>query len=47
MYKNEDGDLIIKKETQEIAKEILASLGLVYVTTRVVYFLLTPGYSNE
>ena len=43
MFKNENGDLVIKKETQEIAKEILATLGFVYVSTRVIYFILSPG----
>ena len=43
MLKDEDGNLIITKETQEIAKEILATLGFVYVSARVVYFILSPG----
>ena len=46
MHRTEAGDLIISKETQEIAKEILATLGMVYVTTRVLYFVLAPGSSN-
>jgi hypothetical protein len=46
MNRNEDGDLIISKETQEIAKEILATLGFVYVTTRILYFILAPGKIN-
>ena len=46
MNRNEDGDLIISKETQEIAKEILATLGFVYVTTRILYFILGTGKIN-
>ena len=46
MHRNDEGDLIISKETQKIAKEILASLGLVYFTTRIFYFMLAPGKNN-
>jgi hypothetical protein len=46
MHRNDEGDLIISKETQKIAKEILASLGFVYFTTRILYFILTPGGTN-
>ncbi len=42
MRKDEDGNLIITKETQEITKEALATLGFVFVTTRVIYMILTP-----
>ena len=42
MRKDEDGNLIITKETQEITKEVLATLGFVFVTTRVIYMILTP-----
>ena len=42
MHKDDKGNLIITKETQEIAKEILATLGFVYVSTRVIYMILTP-----
>ena len=42
MHKDEDGNLIITKETQEITKEVLATLGFVFVTTRVIYMILAP-----
>ncbi|NQU67080.1 MAG: hypothetical protein HQ510_03970 [Candidatus Marinimicrobia bacterium] len=42
MKRNENGDLIITKETQEIAKEVLVSVGLVFVVTRVIHYLLMP-----
>jgi len=43
MHRNENGDLIITKETLEIAKEVLVSVGLVFVVTRVIHYLLMPG----
>ena len=46
MHRNEDGDLIITRETQVIAKEVLASVGVVFVVTRVIHYLLTPGKGN-
>ena len=46
MHRNEEGDLIISKETQEIAKEILATMGFVYFTTQILYFILTPVGTN-
>ena len=47
MHRNEEGDLIITKETQEIAKEVLATMGFVYVTTRILYFILAPGRAHD
>ena len=46
MHKDEDGNLIISKETQEIAKEVLATVGFVFVTTRILYIILAPGNAN-
>ena len=46
MHKDEDGNLIISKETQEIAREVLVSVGLVFVVTRVIHYLLSPGNTN-
>ncbi len=43
MKRNENGDLIITKETQEIAKEVLVSVGLICVVSRVIHYLLMPG----
>ena len=46
MHKDEDGNLIITKETQEIAREVLVSVGLVFVVTRVIHYLLSPGFNH-
>ncbi len=46
MHKDEDGNLIISEETQEIAKEVLASIGFVFLATRIIYMILAPGSSN-
>ncbi len=43
MKRNENGDLIITKEDQDLAKEVLVSVGLVFVVTRVIHYLLMPG----
>ena len=46
MKRNENGDLIITKETQDLAKEVLVSVGLVFVVTRVIHYLLMPGCNH-
>ena len=43
MHKDEDGNLVVSRETLEISKDILSAVGLVFVTTRVIYFILSPG----
>ncbi len=43
MKRNENGDLIITKEDQDLAKEVLVCVGLVFVVTRVIHYLLMPG----
>ncbi len=46
MKRNENGDLIITKEDQDLAKEVLVSVGLVFVVTRVIHYLLMPGCNH-
>ena len=43
MEKKDNGDVVIDKTTIDIAKELLAAAGLVFVMTRVVHCLLLPG----
>ena len=43
MEKKDNGDGVIDKTTIDIAKEILVTVGLVFVLTRVVHCLLLPG----
>lgn len=47
MEKTEDGGLTIDRTTIEVAKELLASVGLFFVVTRVIHYLLTPGCKDN
>ena len=43
MEKKDNGDVVIDKTTIDIAKEILVTVGLVFVLTRVGHCLLLPS----
>jgi len=47
MERTEDGGIIIDKVTIDIAKDVLISIGFVFVVTRLFDNLLTPGYHNN
>ena len=47
MERTEDGGIIIDKTTIDIAKEVLVSIGVVFVMTRVIHYLLSPGYKDN
>lgn len=43
MEKHENGDILVDHVSIELAKEAFWMVGAVFVTTRIIHFILSPG----